>query len=73
MFQRARLKLTAWYLAIIMVVSLLFSGAIYTSITAEYHRFEKMEVRVQEELQQAQGSLFTSQVELARVSRLTTM
>jgi len=29
--------------------------------------------RVQEELQQAQGSLFTSQVELARVSRLTTM
>lgn len=43
MFERARLILTAWYLAIIMSVSLLFSFFIYTNINVEFHRFEQLE------------------------------
>jgi signal transduction histidine kinase len=38
MFQNARLKLTAWYLFIIMLVSLSFSMAIYTMISNEVDR-----------------------------------
>lgn len=39
MFYKARLKLTGWYLLIIMVVSLAFSGVIYRSSTLELQRF----------------------------------
>lgn len=39
MFQSARLKLTGWYLIIIMVVSLAFSGVIYRASTFELNRF----------------------------------
>jgi signal transduction histidine kinase len=39
MFHQARLKLTAWYLLIIMVISLLFSGLIYQLINTEMTRF----------------------------------
>lgn len=38
MFKAARLKLTAWYLAIIMAVSLLFSVAIYRGASHEVER-----------------------------------
>jgi two-component system sensor histidine kinase CiaH len=38
MFERARLKLTAWYLLIIMVISLSFSGFIYWSVSVEFQR-----------------------------------
>lgn len=38
MFQSARLKLTAWYLALIMAISILFSLAIYQGITQEIAR-----------------------------------
>lgn len=38
MFQSARLKLTIWYLLIIMVVSILFSVAIYKLLTMELER-----------------------------------
>lgn len=38
MFRRTRLKLTAWYLLIIMMVSLLFSGAIYRGMSFEMER-----------------------------------
>ncbi len=50
MFEKARLKLTAWYLVIIMTISLLFSFAVYSSITFEFHKFEKMHVKIQEEI-----------------------
>lgn len=40
-FHHARLKLTAWYLLIIMAISILFSLAIYKTLTAEVDRFEK--------------------------------
>ncbi|HUW21437.1 MAG TPA: ATP-binding protein [Candidatus Bathyarchaeia archaeon] len=38
MFKSARIKLTGWYLLIIMLVSLLFSGIIYTAISKELER-----------------------------------
>jgi len=39
MFKQARLKLTAWYLLIIMVISFSFSGLIYTINSNEIYRF----------------------------------
>src|SRR5260221_11285890 len=38
MFQSARLKLTAWYLTLIMAISILFSLVIYQGITREIAR-----------------------------------
>lgn len=43
MFNQARLKLTIWYLLIIMVISLSFSGAIYKVVFSELDRVEKMQ------------------------------
>ena len=41
MFKSARFKLTAWYLAIIMAVSLMFSLVIYRAVSMEVKRFEE--------------------------------
>lgn len=41
MFHKARLKLTAWYLIIIMLISLMFSMVIYRMLSHELERFEK--------------------------------
>lgn len=41
MFLRARLKLTGWYLLIIMIVSLAFSGVIYRAAMFELNRFAR--------------------------------
>lgn len=41
MFQSARYKLTAWYLTIIMVISLAFSAVIYNGLTHEVERFAR--------------------------------
>jgi two-component system sensor histidine kinase CiaH len=38
MFESARLKLTAWYLLIIMAISIFFSAAIYSAATSEVER-----------------------------------
>lgn len=43
MFHSARLKLTAWYLLIIMFISLSFSGVIYRVLTNEFERFERVQ------------------------------
>lgn len=43
MFQTARLKLTAWYLLIIMMVSLSFSAVIYKTLSTEVERFSRMQ------------------------------
>lgn len=43
MFNRTRLKLTAWYLLIIMVVSLTFSVVIARGVVMEVERFERMQ------------------------------
>jgi signal transduction histidine kinase len=39
MFKEARLKLTGWYLLIIMVISISFSGIIYGMVSMEMERF----------------------------------
>lgn len=41
MFKQARLRLTGWYLIIIMMVSLAFSGVIYRAATFELNRFAR--------------------------------
>lgn len=51
MFHSARVRLTAWYLLIIMVVSLLFSGIIYNGINQELSRFEDFQSARQERIQ----------------------
>ncbi|MFH0864081.1 MAG: HAMP domain-containing sensor histidine kinase [Candidatus Gottesmanbacteria bacterium] len=43
MFRSARIKLTAWYLAIIMIVSIFFSLIIYRVLTFELDRVERMQ------------------------------
>lgn len=40
MFKEARIKLTAWYLVIVMAISFGFSGVIYASINQELMRFD---------------------------------
>src|SRR3989338_9698203 len=48
MFHNARFKLTAWYLTIIMSVSLLFSAFIYKGADAELSRIERRQkIRVE--------------------------
>ena len=42
-FTSARLKLTAWYLLIIMLVSISFSVAIYEVLTTELDRVERVQ------------------------------
>ena len=42
MFINARIKLTAWYLLIIMFISLAFSTVIYRVLTVEFQRFERL-------------------------------
>ena len=43
MFHSTRLKLTAWYLLIIMAISISFSAFIYFGATREYDRFLRIE------------------------------
>lgn len=43
-FTKARIKLTIWYLFIVMSVSLLFSLAIFTGINSELDHFQSMSV-----------------------------
>ncbi len=43
MFKKARIKLTVWYLAIIMTISLAFSGAIYSGVDRELTRIENFQ------------------------------
>ena len=43
MFPKTRLKLTIWYLAIIMFISLLFSAVIYLSLAHELERIERIQ------------------------------
>lgn len=50
MFKKARLKLTAWYLLIIMVISISFSIAIYRVLTNEITRIERIQKLRQEHL-----------------------
>ena len=51
MFNSARLKLTAWYLVIIMTISLAFSVVIYRMLTFEVDRLlERQQFRIEQQL-----------------------
>ncbi|HEX8931799.1 MAG TPA: ATP-binding protein [Patescibacteria group bacterium] len=52
MFEKARFKLTAWYLVIIMAISLFFSFAVYTGVNTELNRLEKTHLKIQEEIKE---------------------
>lgn len=43
MFESARLKLTLWYLLLIMLISVSFSVAIYNALTVELNRLEQVQ------------------------------
>ena len=49
MFEKTRIILTAWYLLIIMSISLLFSFVIYTGVENEFKRFENFRVLIKED------------------------
>lgn len=52
MFRSARLKLTAWYLLIIMLISVAFSVGIYQVLVVEVTRFERLQrIRIEEDLE----------------------
>ncbi len=53
MFNKARIKLTAWYLAIIMVISLAFSLTIYNILNFELSRFGRLQrLRIERQLEE---------------------
>lgn len=52
MFQSARITLTTWYLLIIMSISFLFSGFIYTSVNNEFKRLEEIDDYIQTRIDQ---------------------
>lgn len=56
MFTQARLKLTAWYLLIIMLVSVSFSVAMYKALTNELDRVERIQ-RLRQERQLSMSEL----------------
>ncbi len=72
MFKTARLKLTAWYLLIIMVVSLSFSVILYRIVSLEISRFARTQrfrfdqrfLLDEELLAESRGHLFWSLVEI---------
>lgn len=83
MFHITRLKLTAWYLLILMSISFLFSAVIYNGINEELKRFEHMRVRVFEDINMGPGDddIFTRRIGMpdpeeinkARIRLLTTL
>lgn len=57
MFQNARIMLTAWYLVIIMMISMLFSILIYQGINTELERFDRQQQVRQDRMERMFGSL----------------
>src|SRR3972149_9259716 len=52
MFHSVKIKLTVWYLLIIMLVSVFFSVAIYKALTQEIDRFERIQrLRIEHRLE----------------------
>lgn len=50
MFENTRIKLTAWYLLIIMLISFFFSIGIYSKINEEFSRFENFQIRLKNDI-----------------------
>ncbi len=64
MFRSARIKLTAWYLLIIMLVSISFSAAIYRVMSLEFDRVERMQRNRIERRLPGPGQVFPDQERL---------
>lgn len=61
MFHSARIKLTAWYLLIIMLISVAFSAAIYRVLTNELEQFARMQrIRMERERRLYYGGVLPS-------------
>ncbi len=78
MFQKARFKLTAWYLLIIIVISLIFSGFVYNGWVHELERFNRFShlrenTQNQNSRSQAHQLLDISSIEESRNRLLTTL
>lgn len=70
MFQSATVKLTLWYLLIIMVISLLFSGLVYQSATSELDaRIQQFGSRLPEDLPLISGGVIQIQNNQIKVAR----
>jgi two-component system sensor histidine kinase CiaH len=80
-FESARIRLTAWYLLIIMSVSILFSLVIYSGINEELNRVEQRETSIREQIEQAfpflpddqKPHLDTQPIQAARARLITTL
>ncbi len=68
MFKQARIKLTAWYLLIIMLISVSFSVVIFRIMTIELNRFEQME-RVRIERRFPQPPLFIDPAAISEIKQ----
>lgn len=67
MFQSTRLKLTAWYLSIIMLISLSFSIVIYKMLTIEVERFIHLQ-RTRIERRLLEGKFFPPEIRFRGIS-----
>ena len=65
MFHSTRLKLTAWYLTIIIFISIVFSVVIYVDVNHELVRFEHFQVTRQQRMQEDFGDLRLPPMSLA--------
>lgn len=72
MFHSTRLKLTAWYLLIIIFVSLVFSIVIYFSFNRELVRFEHFQTIRQQRMREEFGELPVPPVNIAVDQQLIT-
>ncbi len=65
MFHSTRLKLTAWYLIIIVFISMVFSVVIYIDVNRELERFENFQKIRQERMKEDFGELKLPPMSLA--------
>lgn len=69
MLQRARLKLTAWYLLILMLISILFSGAIYRIASSQIEGLIHRQNERLQHLQDEQEGLDLIPFDLDKISQ----
>jgi len=70
MFNSARIRLTAWYLIIIALISFFFSVAIYRVLTSELNRIESMQrIRIEREIPDRPRPFFLDPLVVAETKR----
>lgn len=69
MFHAARIRLTSWYLLIVMVITVTFSMTLYNALVSELNRFESAQrYRIQRGLQIDQFQFFDSTTPRSRTT-----